>query len=42
MINRVYIPAYDDPNSAEFLEFAEVVAAAVSVTFAVKNIAGSL
>jgi hypothetical protein len=38
----VYIPAYDDPNSAEFLEFAEVVAAAVSVTFAVKNIAGSL
>ena len=31
IINRVYIPAYNDKNSAEYLQFSEEVAAAVSV-----------
>jgi hypothetical protein len=41
-INKDYKGAFNNTNSTEFLEFAEEVEASVSVTFAVKNFAGSL
>ena len=37
VINRPYKPAYDDTNSAEYLRFAEEVAAAVSVVFTINS-----